>query len=82
MRTLLNLWIPSVPVKPVPNTPEPDLRHLFVSREILSARLNTIHNLTYYLGLMKGMREAILESRFEDWVKTFYRNREHDVRRL
>jgi queuine tRNA-ribosyltransferase len=35
------------------------LRHLFVSNEILGARLNTIHNLTFYLGLMKSMREAI-----------------------
>ncbi len=56
------------------------LRHLFVSRELLSARLNTIHNLTYYLTLMKKMREAILENRFDEWIKTFYRNRRNDVR--
>lgn len=56
------------------------LRHLFVSRELLSARLNTIHNLTYYINLMKEMRQAILEERFEQWVKTFYRNRGNDVR--
>jgi queuine tRNA-ribosyltransferase len=48
------------------------LRHLFVCGELLSARLNTIHNLTFYLGLMRQMREAILENRFDDWVKTFY----------
>ena len=35
------------------------LRHLFVSGEILSARLNTIHNLTFYLDLMRRLREAI-----------------------
>jgi queuine tRNA-ribosyltransferase len=35
------------------------LRHLFVSNEILGARLNTIHNLTFYLALMKTLREAI-----------------------
>jgi queuine tRNA-ribosyltransferase len=35
------------------------LRHLFVSNEILGARLNTIHNLTFYLGLMERMRRAI-----------------------
>ena len=35
------------------------LRHLFVSNEILGARLNTIHNLTYYLGLMERLRRAI-----------------------
>jgi len=56
------------------------LRHLFVSKELLSARLNTIHNLTYYIHLMSQMRLAILEDRFEDWTKTFYRNRENDVR--
>jgi len=56
------------------------LRHLFVSKELLSARLNTIHNLTYYIRLMKQMREAIFEDRFEEWTKTFYRKRGHDVR--
>jgi queuine tRNA-ribosyltransferase len=35
------------------------LRHLFVSKEILASRLNTIHNLAFYLGLMTTMREAI-----------------------
>jgi len=48
------------------------LRHLFVAKEVLSARLNTIHNLTYYIGLMSQMRQAILENRFDDWVKNFY----------
>jgi queuine tRNA-ribosyltransferase len=48
------------------------LRHLFVCGEALSARLNTIHNLTYYLGLMARMRAAILENRFDDWAKNFY----------
>jgi queuine tRNA-ribosyltransferase len=56
------------------------LRHLFVSKELLSARLNTIHNLTYYIDLMNQMRQAILEDRFEEWTKTFYRNRGNDVR--
>ena len=48
------------------------LRHLFVAGELLSARLNTVHNLTYYIGIMRQMREAILENRFDDWVKNFY----------
>lgn len=56
------------------------LRHLFVSKELLSARLNTFHNLFYYLELMRQMRAAILEGRFDEWAKTFYRNREDDVR--
>ncbi len=41
------------------------LRHLFMSNEILGHRLHTIHNLTFYLGLMRRMREAILEGRFD-----------------
>jgi queuine tRNA-ribosyltransferase len=40
------------------------LRHLHLSGEILAARLHTLHNLTYYLGLMAGMREAIAAGRF------------------
>jgi queuine tRNA-ribosyltransferase len=39
------------------------LRHLFVSGEIQAARLHSIHNLTYYLGLMKRIRRAIEEGR-------------------
>lgn len=35
------------------------LRHLYLSKEILSARLNTIHNLHYYMTLMMEIREAI-----------------------
>jgi queuine tRNA-ribosyltransferase len=47
------------------------LRHLFLAKEILAARLNTIHNLTYYLGLMNGMREAIAEGRFAAFRAAF-----------
>jgi queuine tRNA-ribosyltransferase len=52
------------------------LRHLFVCGELLSARLNTVHNLTYYISIMKQMREAIFENRFDAWVKAFYKKRE------
>jgi queuine tRNA-ribosyltransferase len=48
------------------------LRHLFVSNEILASRLNTIHNLTHYLGLMQGMRDAIAEGRFEAFRRQFH----------
>lgn len=41
------------------------LRHLFLSGEILSARLNTIHNLHFYLQLMKKARAAILSGEWE-----------------
>ncbi len=48
------------------------LRHLFVAGEMLSARLNTIHNLHFYLSLMRQMRGAILEGRFDSWAENFY----------
>lgn len=48
------------------------LRHLAISGEALSARLNTLHNLTFYVHLMKKMRIAILENRFDDWRESFY----------
>jgi queuine tRNA-ribosyltransferase len=43
------------------------LRHLFLSGEILSARLNTIHNLHFYFTLMKRAREAIREGRWAEY---------------
>jgi queuine tRNA-ribosyltransferase len=49
------------------------LRHLFICGEALSARLNSIHNLSYYLKIMRDMREAISERRFDRWRAEFYR---------
>jgi queuine tRNA-ribosyltransferase len=43
------------------------LRHLFLSGEILGSRLNTIHNLHFYMSLMKKAREAIEQERWEDY---------------
>ena len=40
------------------------LRHLFISEEITSYVLNTIHNLSFYLSLMENIRRAIEEKRF------------------
>jgi len=40
------------------------LRHLFMAREILASRLNTWHNLHFYMQLMKKIREAILNGDF------------------
>ena len=47
------------------------LHHLDRSKEILGAQLNTMHNLHYYLELMREMREAIEQDRFEEFVKEF-----------
>ncbi len=43
------------------------LRHLYVAHEILGLRLNTIHNLHYYGGLMREAREAIAAGAFAAW---------------
>ncbi len=47
------------------------LRHLFLARELLAYRLLTLHNLTFYLGLMAHMRRAIAEGRFEAFRSGF-----------
>ncbi len=51
------------------------LHHLHRTGEILGARLNTIHNLHYYLDLMREMREAISEGRFQLFVSQFHVDR-------
>ena len=51
------------------------LRHLYTAREILAYRLNTIHNLHYYVNLVKSMRKAILEGTFDRFKKRFYAKR-------
>ncbi|WP_413578775.1 tRNA guanosine(34) transglycosylase Tgt [Bdellovibrio sp. HCB290] len=40
------------------------LRHMFLSGEILGSRLNTIHNIHFYMKLMEKAREAIAEGRW------------------
>jgi queuine tRNA-ribosyltransferase len=52
------------------------LRHLERCDEILGARLNTIHNLHYYLDLMAQMRAAIESGRFSAWRREFYAGRD------
>ena len=49
------------------------LRHLYVSREVNSVILNTIHNLHFYAKLMEGIREAIKEGRFAQFKEEFLR---------
>lgn len=51
------------------------LRHLFMSGEILSSILNTIHNLHYYLGLLGACRLATQQGTFEVFKKEFFENR-------
>ncbi len=53
------------------------LRHLYMARELLAYRLNTIHNIHYFISFMKQIREAILADEFESFRKAFYRNLEN-----
>lgn len=47
------------------------LRHLFMAKEILSAVLNTYHNLYFYLDIIKKIRQSIKENCFEIFRKDF-----------
>ena len=51
------------------------LHHLYRTGEILSSRLNTIHNLHYYQTLMRGLRNAIEQGTLDQFVADFYRAR-------
>lgn len=51
------------------------LHHLHRCGEILGARLNTIHNLHYYLELMQDMRNAIEANRFAEFRIQFAADR-------
>ena len=50
------------------------LHHLFMVKEMLGARLNTIHNLWYFSELMRRIREALVEGTFPEFRESFYRN--------
>ncbi|MGZ8381246.1 MAG: tRNA guanosine(34) transglycosylase Tgt [Nitrospira sp.] len=50
------------------------LHHLFMVKEMLGARLNTIHNLWYFSELMRQIREALREGTFPEFRDAFYRN--------
>ncbi|MDH5202548.1 MAG: tRNA-guanine transglycosylase, partial [Nitrospirota bacterium] len=43
------------------------LRHIFLSKEILSMRLNTIHNLHFYFNFFRNMRKSIIEGNFSEF---------------
>lgn len=55
------------------------LHHLHRTGEILGARLNTIHNLYYYLDLMKNMRIALDAGQFTTFVSQFHAYRTRGV---
>jgi queuine tRNA-ribosyltransferase len=51
------------------------LRHLFMAKELLSYRLNSIHNLYYYNHFMSEIRSAIRQGRLVEYCQHFYEGR-------
>lgn len=49
------------------------LHHLYRAQEILSARLNSLHNVHYYQNLMQNLRDAIEQGTLDNFVEGFYR---------
>lgn len=47
------------------------IRHLFNADEYLAGRLASLHNLTFFIQLLRSMREAILQNRFAGFRRNF-----------
>lgn len=46
------------------------VRHLFIAGEILALQIASVHNLNFYLSLVKTARERILDGSFTEWKKS------------
>ena len=47
------------------------LRHLYTNGEIAAAVYNTIHNVWFYLDLMRSIRQAIASNSFRSFREAF-----------
>jgi queuine tRNA-ribosyltransferase len=47
------------------------LRHLFATGELLGPRLVSMHNVTFFVGLVRAARGALLDRRFNEWKNEF-----------
>lgn len=54
------------------------LHHLFLVKEMLGVRLNTLHNLHYFAHLMRGIRTAIAKGSFDNFRAAFHARRTSD----
>ena len=57
------------------------LRHLFMAKDLLAYRLNTIHNLYYYNRLMDDVRRAIQEGKWDEYRQSFYKFQKQGISR-
>ena len=53
------------------------LRHLFNANEVLALRLGTIHNIFFYLELMRNVRTSIQQGRFRQFKSEFLGKRQN-----
>ncbi len=58
------------------------LRHLFHAKEILAYELGTIHNLRFYLNLVKEARKQILNDTFKDWKNKIINKLSKNIKEL
>ena len=55
------------------------LHHLFMVKDMLASRLNTVHNLWYFSDLMRRIRAAIAHGTFETFREDFYRTHAREL---
>jgi queuine tRNA-ribosyltransferase len=55
------------------------LRHLFIADEALGPRLLTLHNIHFFVNLIKEIRTAIHSGRFSTWAKEFLNKKETSI---
>jgi queuine tRNA-ribosyltransferase len=55
------------------------LRHLYMSGELLSYYLNTVHNLRFFMRFMSQIREKIKKGQFEKFYADFLNNYNKDI---
>lgn len=53
------------------------LRHLFIAQEILALQIASIHNLSFYLWLVKEARQQIIEGTFLKWKNKMVKQLQH-----
>ena len=53
------------------------IRHLFMAKEITAVVLMTIHNISFYLNLCAGLRQAIVKNEFSDFSEKFFKSQKY-----
>lgn len=64
---------PECPCPACQNHTKAYLHHLYKSGEITGLRLNSLHNITFFIQLVQEARQAIMEERFPDFYEKFCR---------